>query len=157
MNRPDLQIWATGAEVVGSIAVVVSLLFVAYSINQNTRVTHVANLNAVYDTYREIELALAADPDWIELVIAGSRGSRKLSDAEAKRYDLYVSQHLNNWEVLIEDHERGYFPDDTFEGWDEFYKNFAGQYVSADAWQRVKWVHTYPPLQARMESLFPAR
>jgi hypothetical protein len=142
-----------GAEVLGSIAVVVSLLLVAYSINQNTKATHIANLNAVYDTYREIELALAADSDWIELVIEGSRGSRKLSDAETMRYDLYVSQHLNNWEVLIEDHERGSFPDDTFEGWDAFYARFAGKYVSAEAWQRVKWIHTHPPLQARMESL----
>ena len=153
MKRPDLHTWAAGAEVLGSIAVVVSLLLVAYSINQNTKVTHVANLNAVYDTYREIELALAADSEWVEVVVEGSRGSRKLSDAETMRYDLYISQHLNNWEVLIEDHERGYFPDDTFEGWDAFYTHFAGKYVSAEAWQRVKWIHTHPPLKARMESL----
>jgi hypothetical protein len=145
MNKPDLQTWAAGAEVLGSIAVVVSLLFVAFSINQNTVASRVAGLNDVYNTYREIELALAADSNWIELVIEGSSGARKLSAAETMRYDLYVSQHLNNWEVLIEDHERGFMPDDTFEGWDAFYARFAGKYVSAETWQRVKWATRMAP------------
>jgi len=153
MNRPDIQTWAAASQVLGTIAVVVSLLFVAYSINQNTKETHVANINVVYGAYRETELARAADADWIELVVAGSRGSRKLSNEETMRYDIYVSQHLNIWEQLIEDHERGFMPDDTFDGWDAFYGRFAKKYVPADVWQRVKWIHTYGPLEARMELL----
>jgi len=36
MKKANLSNWAAISEIVGAIAVVVSLLFVAYSINQNT-------------------------------------------------------------------------------------------------------------------------
>ena len=49
MKRLTLPEWAAIADIVGTVAVVVSLLFLAHTIEQNTAVTQSANDNFLYE------------------------------------------------------------------------------------------------------------
>ena len=46
MKKLDLQGWAAVAEIVGTVGIVISLLFVAHSVNRNTVELQSANENA---------------------------------------------------------------------------------------------------------------
>jgi len=57
MKKLDLTDWAAAAEIVGTVAVVVSLLFVGMNIKQNTAAVQAMNDNVLYemtDTFREL-------------------------------------------------------------------------------------------------------
>ena len=54
MSMLDLSGWAALAEIVASVAVIVSLLLVAYSIKRNTDEMEVSNSNFLYQLDAEI-------------------------------------------------------------------------------------------------------
>ncbi len=54
MRRLGLSDWASIAEITGTIAVVISLLIVAYSLERNTTALSGQIVNEMYDANREI-------------------------------------------------------------------------------------------------------
>ena len=62
MKKVDWNKLAAMSEVIGTVAIVVSLLFVVQSINQNTESLQNANLNHVYDRLDNLNSDIAADP-----------------------------------------------------------------------------------------------
>ncbi len=54
MAKRNLAEWAAVSEIIGTLAVVISLLFVAFNISQNTRVMQAANDNFLYETQNAI-------------------------------------------------------------------------------------------------------
>ena len=152
MKKLGLMEWSSIAEIVGTVAVVVSLLFVAYSVNRNTEELQGEHENDLYDADREIELALASDAVWTDIVRRGRYQTDELSESETFRYDLYVVQHLNLWEQMIGRHEQGLMPSDKFLSWDSFYERFVANFIHEDVWLRVKWNHSDPNFRQRVEA-----
>lgn len=138
MEKFNYSKWSSVAEIIGTIAVVVSLLFVAHSIQRNTEEAQAQQLNDLYDANREIELALASDATWSEIVRRGNIQYSDLSESEKYRYRAYWMAHLNLWEQLIGRHGQGLVPQDSYEGWNAAYASFVGMSLSNDAWQLLK-------------------
>jgi hypothetical protein len=49
MRKLNLTEWAAVSEIIGTVAIVISLLFVAYSVNQNTAVMQASNDDFIYE------------------------------------------------------------------------------------------------------------
>ena len=49
MSKLKLTEWAAVSEIIGTVAVVISLLFLAFSVNRNTVVMQASNDNFVYE------------------------------------------------------------------------------------------------------------
>ena len=64
VKRLDLAGLTATAEVIGTIGIIVSLVFVAYSVNSNTNAVKASQTNVVYEASRQIELAVASDPEF---------------------------------------------------------------------------------------------
>jgi hypothetical protein len=86
-----LEGYAHIADIVASVAVVVSLLFVAIELRKSTREAHMANwgalvdrFNAVYQQTNDIQLA--------ELIARGRRSYAELSDGEKISFGHYLEQ-----------------------------------------------------------------
>ena len=86
-------------EVVGIVAVVFSLVFVAYEIRQSNKIATVSNVNEIYDRFTAINEALMSDPELARFLLKAN-GAEKISDlTESERLRVSSWQHflLNIW------------------------------------------------------------
>jgi hypothetical protein len=103
------------AQIVGSIGVIVSLLFVGSQIRQNTRALERNEHNSTMAQWTVIRQAIATDRGMAELMTAGLNGERTLDAADQLRLGemlqecAWASFHI--WDRM----QRGVFPKGTFE------------------------------------------
>ena len=116
VKKADLSTWASVAEIIGTIAVVISLLFVAYSINHNTSVLQSLNDNLLYDYDNLVIDDIVHDPSFAAILVK-HRDKRALSDVEMVRFAAYKSRQLNMWELAHDRYHEGLFPEDKWLGW----------------------------------------
>ncbi len=69
METFKLAEWAALAEIIGTVAIVVSLLFVGYSINRNTKKMQAVNENYLYEVQDSRRGAEAANSQLSALVV----------------------------------------------------------------------------------------
>ena len=94
-------------EWIGGIAVVASLLLVAYEIRQNT---NTVSAQAVYDLNEmgnELLMMVTASPELGHLINTGNSNPDALDADEWYRYQMYVWVHLNMHEAGWGYYERG--------------------------------------------------
>ena len=69
MRKLDLKDWAALGELVATIAVIVSLVFVVISVNQNTNALQGLNDNAIFDQHIALMNHIVADPSMAEIYV----------------------------------------------------------------------------------------
>ena len=103
------------AQIVGSVGVIVSLLFVGSQIKQNTRALERNEHNSTMAQWTVIRQAIATNRDMAELMTVGLSGERTLDAADQLRLGqmlqecAWASFHI--WDRM----QRGVFPKGTFE------------------------------------------
>ena len=108
------------AQIIASVAVVVSLIFVALQIKQNTGVLQRNEHNSTMAQWTVIRMAIAKNRDIAELMTAGLRGESALDAADQLRLENMLSENLWASFHIWERTQRGVFPKGTFElstGW----------------------------------------
>lgn len=118
MAKLTIREWASVAEIVGTTAVIVSLLFVAYSINHNTKVLQSLNDNLLYDYDLEIMRAVSSDPSMAAILVKLDSGA-SLTDVERVRFVQHKLQYLNMWELAHDRNSEGLFLEDKWQGWND--------------------------------------
>ena len=103
------------AQIVASVAVVASLIFVALQIKQNTRALERTEHNSTMAQWTVIRMAIAKNRDIAELMTAGLQGERALDAADQLRLEQILAE--NAWASfhIWERTQRGIFPKGTFE------------------------------------------
>ncbi len=86
MKRLSLSEITGIAEIIGSIAIVVSLIFVGLQIRQNTRQVETSSIQAGL-AYVESINNLTANPETAEVVMKGVNDFNSLSPIEKARFD----------------------------------------------------------------------
>jgi len=105
------------AQIVASIGVVVSLIFVGLQIRQNTGALERNEHNSTMAQWTVIRMAIAKNRDIAELMTAGLDGERALDAADQLRLEHMLGE--NAWASfhIWERTQRGIFPKGTFELW----------------------------------------
>ena len=104
-------------EWIGGVAIVVSLLLVAYEIRQNT---NAIAAQAVFDLNASgngLLMVTAIDPEMSRLVGLGSANLDALNSDERSRYRDYVWANLNMYESAWIHYQRGIVNDEEIESW----------------------------------------
>jgi len=114
MRKLDLHEWSAVAEIVGTVGIVVSLLFVAYTVNRNTVELRSANENAQLQLNDEIIAGLLGNTDVFAIVDKRSNG-QELSQVEEWGMTVFTTRQLNVWEMAFYRHLDGVF---SPERWD---------------------------------------
>ena len=110
-----LEQLAYAAQIIGTIAVVVSLLFVGQQIKQNTAALQRSEHNSTMEQWSVIRMAIAQNRDIGELMSAGLHGKKKLDDADQMRLDQMLAEHAWAAFHIWDRTQRGVFPEGTFE------------------------------------------
>ena len=111
-------------EWIGGLAIVASLLLVAFEIRQNT---NAIAAQAVFDLNQSANqelLMLAADPEMSRLVNLGNTDPDALNSEEMIRYRSYVWAVLNQFESAWVVDQRGIVNDEEIESWSVDYCRF---------------------------------
>src|SRR5437868_13046484 len=103
------------AQIVASVAVVASLIFIAVQIKQNTAALQRNEHNSTMAQWTVIRMAIAKHRDIAELMTAGLDGESQLDAADQLRLEQMLQE--NAWTAfhIWDRTQRGIFPKGTFE------------------------------------------
>ncbi len=87
-------------EFVAAIAVVITLIYLALQIRQNTRATHAASFHAITDSFNHVNVALALTPALTRIWLAGATERSSLSDEEQWQFDLICLSYFHVFETI---------------------------------------------------------
>lgn len=125
MSRP-LQEYALAAEIVGAVAVVISLIYVGVSVNQNTNAVMVANHQALV-ALDQATTDWFKDPGFAEVYLISLDDVSKLSPVQQAQFTSYLADKFNAWEFAFLTHESGMMEDNIWQGWDGHYQTLLHQ------------------------------
>src|SRR2546430_15898355 len=103
------------AQIVASVGVVVSLIFVGLQIRQNTGALQRNEHNSTMAQWTVIRMAIAKHRDVAELMTAGLHGERAIDAADQLRLEQMLGENLWASFHIWERTQRGIFPKGTFE------------------------------------------
>ena len=157
MRKLNLAEWAAVGEIVASVGVIVSLIFVAHSINASTNDARASQTHAIFEAARNIELAVASDAEWSRIIVQGRSRQEPLSAVDQHRYDVYVVATLDLWDQMLERLDYGFMTREEVEGWEVYFSEWARRHLSDIDWERVKWNYTTGHLDSRVDEAISGR
>lgn len=102
-------------ELIGLIAVVLSLLLVAYEVRQSNRI---AQATTTYEVARDVNLFNElgySDTEFAKLLLQLSDEDREYSEVQALQARLLAHRFVNIWTVQEKAHQNGLITDEQFE------------------------------------------
>ncbi len=141
MAQRSLSEWASIGEIIGTIAVVVSLVFVVYSINQNTDALHGSNENLIFETHMALANQIVADPTLAQIVDK-LRRSEDLSEVERIRWETYQLNLLDIWALAYMRHQTDLLADRHWQAWDDYFSQTFAEgdpRVSRTRWAELEY------------------
>lgn len=103
------------AQIIASVAVVLSLIFVALQIKQNTGALQRNEHNSTMAQWTVIRMAIAGNRDIAELMTAGLQGERAIDAADQLRLEQMLGEYVWASFHVWDRTQRGVFPKGTFE------------------------------------------
>ena len=92
---------AAVGEILGAVAVVVTLLYQSKQIRQNPRAVEVTALRDTTEQWNHWSELVASSPGLAEIVARGNRSYNELSEADALRYGAYIQMFFDNAESYL--------------------------------------------------------
>ena len=95
MKKLGLSEWASVAEIAGMIGVIISLIFVAVSLQRNTLAVSGQTADQIYQASRSLDLVVLENPDLLVLSERGRADWEELSDTERLWYLQWVGMNID--------------------------------------------------------------
>ena len=137
MKKLTLAEWAAAGELVGTVAIVISLLFVAYSINRNTDAAQASSENILFERHTDLANQFMIDPSLAELMVKQRNGNAELTEAEAIRWEKYELNMLDIWALAHSRHQRDLLSEDQWATWDRYFTHIFSNEIEAIS--RARW------------------
>ena len=122
------------AEILGTIAVVVSLIYVAIQIRQNTHTTKLATGQNLSRDYREAIAPLYSDPHLAKIYLSGMNGIQSLTNEDRFRAYVFTQCYYRTLENAYYQYQNGAVDDYV---WEAFISNM--QFSKDTAIQKAFW------------------
>jgi len=137
MRKLSLSEWASVAEIFGAIMVVVSLLFLAREVNQNTAEIRSAKENTAYDRVDSLNSSLTSDPELASLFAKRVYDLDIVPGPEAQLL-MVLRREMNQWEQFYYWHEQGVVTPGTWDDWDTYYVRLFKKALPSDWWAGLR-------------------
>lgn len=122
LKKLSLSEWALMGELVGTFAVFVSLLFVVYSINQNTAALQGTTENVLFERIGDLSAQVIGDPTLAEIIVKKKQGEPELTPVEMVRWEKYQLVLLDMWALSFNRYRRGLLAEDQWQAWDGYFR-----------------------------------
>lgn len=121
MKRPRLQVVVSVVEIISSLAVVASLVYVGYEFRRSKTLSSHDVENFVYQRMLEMDRLLVENPEFGEVVVKASSAPGSLSPAERARYLAYEHILYDSWESAWTYHRSGVLEESSWRGWNTWF------------------------------------
>jgi hypothetical protein len=112
-----LQDLANLGEVIGAFAVIISLIYLAVQIRENTRAMRRAATQDIHRSLNDQARCLVQSPDLAALLFRASQRPSELTEEEHFRFQMLLTYVFSNFEQAIEYYREGLLGDDMIEGY----------------------------------------
>ncbi len=137
MKKTSLKEWAAIAEIIGTAGVIISLLFVAHSINVNSELVKSAYSTLMYELSTSVVDEQIQDGGYAIFSAKRSYGLEFEDENEAKTF-YSILRFLTHWELLIARHGDGLMGDDEYLEWSAYYNYMIIRDMDIEWWNAIK-------------------
>jgi len=116
--KVPLDSLAKTAEIIGASAVVISLIYVGFQVQQNTKAVQSTVHQSLVDHVFEVEGAILTNPDLAAIIVKSESGAESLTAAERLRLETYLTFSFVNWESAYLNFQRGLMDERLWQTWD---------------------------------------
>lgn len=109
--------WSSLAELIGTLAIVVSLIYVGLQVRQNTAAIRASTSAAVYQLHQDLNLPFLENAELAELVLRASEQHGSLTTTDSLRYATLANLRFNLLESVYTHARRGTMEADLAAGW----------------------------------------
>ena len=133
MSMFDLSGWAALAEIIASVAVIISLLLVAYSIKRNTDEMEVSNSNFLYQLDAEIAGDVSRDVG-LATILHKIEREEALTGVERIQYIAFQERYLGLLEIAWTQYKSGSLALIDWRDWDQYLSIFVTNGLPKELW-----------------------
>jgi hypothetical protein len=127
-----LKQWAQIAEVIGALAIVVSLIYVANEVRHNTAATQAATFQQMVQQSASSLIAIAADAELADLQRRGIRDAKSLTEQEEFRLFLITRAQWRGMEGAFFQKQHGVLGDAE---WESYRNTMCQELISILGWE----------------------
>ena len=125
-------------EFVGAIGVVISLVYLAAQIRQNTRTVKSSAHQGMVHTLDSLMLTLATSPDLARIWTKAQAGESSLSPEEEIRLWSFINRVFGTWENVFFQRKHGLVDDEMWETWGTGFVRWARTRPYQRFWQEER-------------------
>ncbi len=125
----DLQSLANLGEVVGAVAVVASLLYLAVQVRQSTKAQQTENYARAVDRISSMQATLSQDSEVSRIFATGVEDASNLTALEKIRFTWFLYEMFDAFEFMFHTYRSGEMPEEVWQRWAltvAFWMNFPG-------------------------------
>lgn len=112
----DLSYYANLAEILGTVAIVISLIYVAVQIRQNTRATRLSTAQNVSHDLRESIAIIASSTEMADIHVKAMQDIATLTPAEKHRFYIWLNNSYRMYENAYYQNKQGALDAYVWEG-----------------------------------------
>ena len=127
------------AEIIGAVAIVISLVYVGQELNANTAAVQAASLQSVTNASSVSMLAVVENEDFARIRVQAMRDPSQLSETEQLRWFLYQRQMWLHFQNVWQQWELGTLDNGIWEG----YERVICRDLLSDEATRQQWQETH--------------
>ena len=140
------------SEVVGAAAVVISLIYVAIQIRQNTISQNAQMHQQLLESQTGANRGIVDNEGIAELVVKANSDFETLTPSELLKLNFVYLNFFNLWHSAYANHERGMLDSSIWEQWDRGYRwAFTTQEATVSIWNGLSSVYD-PRFRAHVEA-----
>ncbi len=125
MNKEKFQLYASIAEIVSAIAIVISLLYVGFEIRRADVLSSRDIEELLYAREAEENRILIENADIARIVVTAQDNPDVLSPSDQVRYLAFEHNFFDNWEIAFYSHADGVLNDENWSEWNEYFMSQA--------------------------------
>ncbi len=152
MDRRKLQAYASLAEVISALAVVITVLYVGYEFRRSSTVSSREADLILFERTRESNRLLIESPGLAEIIVAARTAPEEMSEADRLRFLAYQHDFFDTWEIGWYYHDVGILDTQTWVEWDEWFTDEARRRPRF-GWTENRQNFTGGPFRAHVDSL----
>jgi hypothetical protein len=138
MKKLTLRDWAATAEIVASVAVVISLLILAYNVNQNTAALSAETDQFIFQVLDNRHSDVASNGE-LATIIYKFQQNEEVTDIEIYRYISHYRRYLNMWELAFDRFSSGLLAAEDWPAWDQGFSNEFRQSFNEEWWAELRF------------------
>jgi len=113
-----IQDWGALGEMISGFAIIVSLIYVAAQIRQNTKAITVSTSHACLDLHVGIISPIMVEKEFRDIYWRGLKGLSRLQGAETAAFAVWAINTFRIWETFWFQWQDGVFDSHTWKGWE---------------------------------------